>query len=416
MGIQVNLVRALERIKLRTDQQKSAFGLFIDFSNAYNSIPHCLLFKKLRAKRVLEEEEIDYYVISPALFNIFIEDLSDELKEKAGLNFEDLLYYADDLLALCTSIDQVRTAIRVISDWSAKNGMLLNKKKSGIMVFANRKSKNIPLMTTDIIQTKGKSRAICSKLVPSRISLEGVPICEKYKYLGTILTPKLTCGEQISFIKRKSAFLFVKLYPYLMNASADARRDMWQTMVKPLFNSALVLLEYEASNSQKENLERVWRSTFKQFMMISKQTSTELVNKMVNCDLKMIVDNRGSECKKQWNDRKDFKELEAKKELPKRKNFLRGVSNKWCEIVNFQSKLCLKCRTSNEVCNSLHLRTKHGIFIKDIKKIWEEDICPITNKAGGKSRKMISLRVNQTLRKYVRELELARSLLKTRKV
>ena len=47
-------------------------------------------------------------VISPALFNIFIEDLSEELKLKAGVSFEDLWYYADDLLALWTSKEQVR--------------------------------------------------------------------------------------------------------------------------------------------------------------------------------------------------------------------------------------------------------------------------------------------------------------------
>ncbi len=85
---------------------------------------------------------------------------------------------------------------------------------------------------------------------------------EKYKYLGNILTPKLTCGEQISYIKRKTGFIFVKLYPYLSHVSADARRDMWQTMIRPLFNAAMVLLEYEPSTTQKENLMRIWRRTF----------------------------------------------------------------------------------------------------------------------------------------------------------
>ena len=97
MGIQINLVRALERITLRTKQKQCVYGLFIDFSNAYNSIPHELLFRKLRGKKVLDDVEIDFLeqmyaryrtrignkilksnkgvaqgsVISPALFNIF---------------------------------------------------------------------------------------------------------------------------------------------------------------------------------------------------------------------------------------------------------------------------------------------------------------------------------------------------------
>ena len=150
-------MRALERITLRTNQKKCVYGLFIDFSNAYNSIPHCLLFQKLRSKKILNDDEIEYLeqlyaryrlrigktriksnkgvaqgsVISPALFNIFIEDLSEELKEKTDINLEDLLYYADDLLTLCTSMEQVKKVIKVISDWSLRNGMQLNKKKSG---------------------------------------------------------------------------------------------------------------------------------------------------------------------------------------------------------------------------------------------------------------------------------------------
>ena len=60
-------------------------------------------------------------------------------------------------------------------------------------------------------------------------------------------------------------------------------------MVKPLFNAVLVLLEYEPSATQKENLKRVWRGTFKQFMMISKRTSTMLVDEMINSNLEEIA-------------------------------------------------------------------------------------------------------------------------------
>ncbi|HRP37859.1 MAG TPA: reverse transcriptase family protein, partial [Candidatus Dojkabacteria bacterium] len=174
LGIQVNLVRALERITLRTNSKKTAYGLFIDFSNAYNSIPHELLFKKLRQKQVLDDDEVLFLeqlyaryktrigkktlksnkgvaqgsVISPALFNIYIEDLSDELKEKANIDIEDLLYYADDLLTLCDSEEQLKKAINAIADWSERTGMLLNKKKSGIIIFAGRRATKIPMMKT----------------------------------------------------------------------------------------------------------------------------------------------------------------------------------------------------------------------------------------------------------------------------
>ena len=85
-------------------------------------------------------------VISPALFDIFISDLAEELKESAGVSLEDILMYADDILTLCTSLEQLRQCIDLIDKWAASNGMSLNKSKSGIIPFAQRKVIKIPLM------------------------------------------------------------------------------------------------------------------------------------------------------------------------------------------------------------------------------------------------------------------------------
>ena len=159
---------------------------------------------------------------------------------------------------------------------------------------------------------------------------------------------------------------------------------MWQTMIKPLFNAALVLLEYEPSLTQKEDLEITWRGTFKQFMLISGSTPTELVNQMINCNLQEKASFLVEQCKVQWEERKNFQKLNSKQKLPKKPNLLRGVSNKFCEIINFQCGLCKFCEDQT---SSRHLREKHGIQIKDILKIWEEDICPITNVKGDTSRK-----------------------------
>ena len=170
MGIQVNLHRALKRITNRTKNNQPCYGLFIDFSNAYNSVPHTLLFRKLRTKGIFTEEEIQFLealysrytiklgkeyirsnkgvaqgsIISPALFNIFVEDLAETLQKETGIPLDDLLFYADDLLTLSSNQNQLKKCIQIIEEWSNANGMSLNKKKSAIVTFSGRRKRNIP--------------------------------------------------------------------------------------------------------------------------------------------------------------------------------------------------------------------------------------------------------------------------------
>ena len=146
--------------------------------------------------------------------------------------------YADDILILCQTPEQLKKCIKVVEQWSTDNGMELNKKKSGILVFSSRTARDIPYMIN--ISDKNFSR-----WGPATKEISGVPIVQKYKYLGTYLDSKLLMQTQLDFIQRKSDHLFVRLYPYLVNASADGRKDMWQTMICPSFNAVLVLLEFE---------------------------------------------------------------------------------------------------------------------------------------------------------------------------
>ena len=91
--------------------------------------------------------------------------------------------------------------------------------------------------------------------MPAQKDIAGIPVCEKYKYLGTWLSPKLSCDPQIRKINKKAGALYTRLYPYLASASADGRRDMFMTMVAPLFNAAHILLSYENSVSHRRKLE-----------------------------------------------------------------------------------------------------------------------------------------------------------------
>ena len=283
--------------------------------------------------------------------------------------------------------------------------MLLNKKKSGIIIFANRRANKVPMMKLLKNESDIKNS---NKWSPTQLEIDGVPICEKYKYLGTILTSKLTCGEQIAFIKRKSAHIYVKLYPYLKNASADGRRDMWQTMIRPLFDAAFVLLEYEPSKTQKENLKCFRRKTFKQFMMISKRTSTLLVEEMIGVDMEKIAQKLVIECKKQWEERKRKEEITPKAKLEKQNNLLRAVPNTWCKLINSQITPCPKCKKPGVVCSSWHMKNIHHTEIKDIQDIWK-DICEMTKLDQKRiTRKEITQKVSPLIQNHLDIFTLAK--------
>ena len=126
---------------------------------------------------------------------------------------------------------------------------------------------------------------------------------------------------------------------------------MWQTMIRPLFDAAFVLLEYEPSKTQKENLKCFRRKTFKQFMMISKRTSTILVEEMIGVDMEKMAQKLVIECKKQWEERKRKEEITPKAKLEKQNNLLRAVPNTWCKLINSQVTPCPKCK-----------KTRSGMF------------------------------------------------------
>ena len=68
-------------------------------------------------------------------------------------------------------------AFRIVSDWSMRNDMQLNKKKFGIVISIGQRSHNVPNM----MRTKENGK---SKLTPLGQGLK-VFLDEKYQYLGT---------------------------------------------------------------------------------------------------------------------------------------------------------------------------------------------------------------------------------------
>ena len=156
----VNLVDTRKKLK------KSTFCAFIDFKKAYDTINRSLLWKRLSdigiSGRMFQAVKSLYttvkscvrlnsyrtdwfgvncglhqgYVLSPLLFNLFINDLSVFLKSLdlgVMVNNEKvcIMLYADDIVLLA----KTETDLQLLLDWCGRTGMTVNKDKNNVVHF-----------------------------------------------------------------------------------------------------------------------------------------------------------------------------------------------------------------------------------------------------------------------------------------
>ena len=115
-------------------------------------------------------------VISPILFNLFINDLllryeREKIQARA---------YADDIACICISIEQARKAIIIMKEWWETNKVKINETKSGLL---------------GILKNSGKISII--------INAMNIPEVNSYKYLGVIINQSLIIENQKKLIQSK---------------------------------------------------------------------------------------------------------------------------------------------------------------------------------------------------------------------
>lgn len=204
-----SLVNLIE-IKLEERSQKKMYLFFIDLKSAFDSVPRDLLFYKLamiglsykftnvirnlydgtRAVVWGEEGVSEFFsthsgvkqgcLLSPTLFSIYINDLTDILGGGVclgGINIRILLY-ADDIVLIADKPEILQQMINSLSSYCQDWGLSVNLEKSKILICrkkGGRLSKN------------------------ERWYFEGqeVEIVKKYKYLGVQLTPSLSFAPHL---------------------------------------------------------------------------------------------------------------------------------------------------------------------------------------------------------------------------
>ena len=146
-------------------------------------------------------------ILSPVLFNIYINDLIIELKQKGA---SDVCAYADDIAVICQGRSKLEEIIETTKNWCALNKIGMNNSKSGIMKIKKR---------TD----RRKQNEFISE----------VPVVHEYKYLGITISESLKLGLHMKKLQgrlKNFKTMMARLRPTLM--SLKTRIELWKTFYR----------------------------------------------------------------------------------------------------------------------------------------------------------------------------------------
>jgi hypothetical protein len=101
-------------------------------------------------------------ILSPKLFNIFINDLITMINDILGVR---VFAYADDIAIIADSRWRLVETIKLITNWCLSNYMSLNKNKSFIMFIPKNKRRS-------------------KKKIINDTEIEDIKVVESCKYLG----------------------------------------------------------------------------------------------------------------------------------------------------------------------------------------------------------------------------------------
>ena len=249
-------------IETRKAKKTDTFVAFIDFSKAYDSIPRDKLWTKLKQKGLcgrlynalislyktvkscvrINGMSTDFFdvkcglkqgcLLSPLLFNLYIDDLIRDMNLlNIGIKIDDekicILLYADDVILIADTEEDLQTLLKCLHDWSERNGLKINKDKSKIVHFRRA---SVPRSVFNF--SCGDSN---------------LEITQQYKYLGLILQEHLdysvtakavaqsasrALGLLIAKAKAYGGFpfgTFTRLYDSTVNSVISYGASIWGT-------------------------------------------------------------------------------------------------------------------------------------------------------------------------------------------
>ena len=257
----------MEVVRRRLTLGLGTIILFIDFKKAYDLVPREALLFKLRAAGV-SGKTLNFLrglytnskfrvrvggtltrifevlrgcrqgcVSSPISFDVFIDDLVLELRNvgvavpSTGELLASLLF-ADDLAILVESVEVLKRACKIVSDWANKWEMAVGITKCGLMVPDSGGLKE------EVLEALSGGEILLQGLVP--------PHTEEYEYLGVILTETDFLGLNRHMEDRIKKFTsrWKRLEPFLRTQSipVKSRKHVLNVVALPVLRWGSELL------------------------------------------------------------------------------------------------------------------------------------------------------------------------------
>ena len=194
-----------------------------------------------------------------------MEDLLYKIHDGTLTSIEDIMAYADDILILCTSIEQLKAVINVIRIWSTENNLHLNPNKSGIIEFRRKYARGAPALTIDT-------------------TFEGIPVVSNYKFLGTMVDQKLTVDTHLDYFTKRVNGLAARLFPLLKQSTFSFRRHLWNVLARPLYEQLSLLAYIDTTKTGTKKVERAIKKSFKRFTLLQNSTKDDIVIPLMDYD------------------------------------------------------------------------------------------------------------------------------------
>ena len=244
------LIYLIDKISNSLENGEYVLGVFLDFSKAFDTVNHDILFDKLEmygirgvalkwfksylSNRyqyvVYNGEQSDRKLITcgvpqgsilgPLLFLLYINDLADVSDKLFALLFADdsnMFISGKDIDELVNSMN---TEMEKVIDWLNVNKLSLNLKKTHYMIFRGRRTK---------IDVKNK------------LMINGTVITmeRKTKFLGVIIDENLLFRDHIKYVKGKISRSLGILYKCRKYFDSDTLLMLYNSFVYPHFTYCL---------------------------------------------------------------------------------------------------------------------------------------------------------------------------------